>query len=115
MRGRRGRRGTARRHTAGVRRSWPGRYPGCVAGTIFKLLIAAAAAYGLMRIGLVMIGGLARPIPAPPPDGELRRVNLRYRCSVCGTEIRMTKSANDDPAPPRHCMDEMELFQPAFE
>ena len=87
----------------------------CVVGTIFKLLVAAAAAYGLMRVGLVMIGGLACPIPAAPPDGELRRVNLRYRCSVCGSEVRMTKSANEDPAPPRHCMDEMELFQPAFE
>ena len=84
-------------------------------GTVFKLIIAAGAAYAIMRVGLVMLGGLARPIPAPPPDGELRRVNLRYRCSTCGAEIRMTKSANDDPVAPRHCMDEMELFQPAFE
>lgn len=84
-------------------------------GTVIKLIIAAGAAYAIMRIGLVMIGGLARPVPAPPPDGELRRVNLRYRCSTCGAEIRMTKSANEDPVAPRHCMDEMELFQPAFE
>ncbi len=84
-------------------------------GTVFKLLIAAGAAYALMRVGLLIIGGLARPIPGPPPEGELRRVNLRYRCSSCGAEIRMTKSANDDPVAPRHCMDEMEEFAPAFE
>ena len=91
------------------------RYHQCVIGTVFKLLIAAGAAYALMRFGLLMIGGLARPIPGPPPEGELRRVNLRYRCSSCGAEIRMTKSANDDPVAPRHCMDEMEEFAPAFE
>ena len=49
------------------------------------------------------------PIPAPPPDGELRRVNMRYRCPSCGTEIRMTKTDIVDPIAPRHCMDEMDL------
>ena len=44
------------------------------------------------------------------PDGELRRVNLRYRCPSCGTEIRMVKSDVVDPVPPRHCMDEMDLI-----
>lgn len=77
--------------------------------TVLRLLIAAAFAYGLLRMGFAMIGGLARPIPAPPPDGELRRVNLRYRCPTCGTELRMTKTDLDDPVPPRHCMDEMDL------
>ena len=33
-----------------------------------------------MDVGVMMLGGLARPTPTPPPDGELRRVNLRYRC-----------------------------------
>jgi hypothetical protein len=80
-----------------------------------RLIVAIAVAYLLLRIGFKIIGGMARPVPEPPPDGELRRVNLRYQCSVCGTEIRMTKAANEDPAPPRHCMDEMELLPPRYE
>lgn len=77
--------------------------------TIAKLLIAAGAAYLIFKMGFVMTRGLARPIPAPPPDGELRRVNLRYRCPSCGTELRMVKTDTVDPVPPRHCMDEMDL------
>ena len=74
-----------------------------------KVLIALGAGYLIFRIGYVMTRGIAMPIPAPPPDGELRRVNMRYRCPSCGTEIRMTKTDIVDPVPPRHCMDEMDL------
>jgi DNA-directed RNA polymerase subunit RPC12/RpoP len=77
----------------------------------FKIPIAIAAGWYIFKMGRAMIGGLARPIPAPPPDGELRRVNMRYRCLSCGTEIRMVKTDVTDPIPPRHCMDEMELIQ----
>jgi hypothetical protein len=82
---------------------------------VLRLFITALAIFILMKIGLVMIGGLARPVPEPPPDGELRRVNLRFRCPTCGAEIRMMKAPNEDPVPPRHCMDEMDLVAPAFE
>ena len=76
---------------------------------LFRLPVAIAFGYLIWRIGKSIIGGLARPIPTPPPDGELRRVNLRYRCPSCGTEMRMTKTDVVDPVPPRHCMDEMDL------
>lgn len=79
-------------------------------GWIFRIAIALGFAWMFMKLGLSMIGSLARPVPAPLPDGELRRVNYRYRCSVCGTEIRMVKTDAIDPIPPRHCMDEMELI-----
>ena len=32
-----------------------------------------------------------------PPEGELRKVSVRYRCSNCGTELRMTLAPG--PAP----------------
>ena len=35
-----------------------------------------------------MLRSLATPLPPPPPPGELRKVNLRYRCCVCGTEVK---------------------------
>jgi hypothetical protein len=79
-------------------------------GWIFRIAIAGFAAWGLLKVGFGMIGSLARPIPAPPPDGELRRVNLRYRCPTCATEIRMVKTDAVDPVAPRHCMDEMDLI-----
>lgn len=74
-----------------------------------RVVIAMAAMYVLFRIGLAMVGAFARPVPEPPPPGELRRVRLTYRCGSCGTELRMTRANDQVPDPPRHCADEMEL------
>ena len=63
----------------------------------------------IWRVGTTMLGGLARPIPEPPPPGELRKVKLLYRCSICGTELRMTAANDQVPEPPRHCQDDMDL------
>ncbi len=80
-----------------------------------KLVIGLAIAYVILRLGLWFLRGLANPLPSPPPPGELRRVNLRYRCGVCGVELRMTAAPDEDPPPPRHCQEEMDLVAPAFE
>jgi hypothetical protein len=42
-------------------------------------------------------------------EGTLRRVRLQYRCPQCGMELRIEAAPNDDPLPPRHCTDEMDL------
>jgi hypothetical protein len=76
---------------------------------VLKLAIAVAAAALIWRIGTTMLGGLARPIPEPPPPGELRKVKLVYRCSICGTELRMTSANDAVPEAPRHCQDDMDL------
>jgi DNA-directed RNA polymerase subunit RPC12/RpoP len=39
-------------------------------------------------------------------------VKLTYRCSICGTEVRMTTAIEQDPEPPRHCMEDMDLLTP---
>ena len=83
--------------------------------SLVLVLVAAAFAYGILRIGVVMLGGLARPVPEPPPPGELRKVRLLYRCSICGTEVRMTAANDEDPEPPRHCLEDMELVAPTME
>jgi hypothetical protein len=75
-------------------------------------LVAVAAAAIIFRLGLGMLRGLARPIPEPPPAGELRKVKIMYRCSICGTEVRMTVANDQMPDPPRHCLEEMELVTP---
>ena len=86
---------------------------GLVAGyDVFPVLVAAGLAWIILRIGVLMLGGLARPIPEPPPAGELRRVKIIYRCEICGTEVRMTVSPDEDPEAPRHCQDDMTLVTP---
>lgn len=82
---------------------------------IVKIVIGLAFAYLVLRIGFWLLRGLANPLPPPPPAGEMRRVNLRYRCSLCGVELRMTAAPDEDPPPPRHCMEEMELVAPTIE
>jgi hypothetical protein len=69
----------------------------------------------IMWVGIWILRGFARPVPGPPPEGEMRKVNLRYRCSICGAELRMTAAAEEDPEPPRHCMEDMDRVAPAFE
>ena len=62
-----------------------------------------------------MLRGMAAPIPEPPPSGELRKVKINFRCSLCGSEVRMTVATDEDPDPPRHCMQEMEIVAPTYE
>ena len=89
---------------------------GLVAGAVLigivRVMIAAAVAYVILRLGLAMLRGLARPLPEPPEPGLLRKVKLQYRCEICGAEVRMTVAAEEDPEPPRHCQDEMTLITP---
>lgn len=63
----------------------------------------------LWRVGTGLLHSMTTPLPPPPPEGELRRVNVRYRCSLCGVEIKMTMAPEQDPEPPRHCMEDMDL------
>jgi DNA-directed RNA polymerase subunit RPC12/RpoP len=81
-------------------------------GSVVKITVAVVAFLIIMRVGLAVLRGLARPVPEPPPAGELRRVKIAYRCSICGAEVRMTIAPNEDPAPPRHCQEDMDLMAP---
>lgn len=77
-----------------------------------RLILGVLMAIVLLRLGLMVLRALARPRPEPPPAGELRKVNLRYRCTLCGTELRMTAAPDEDPEPPRHCLEDMQLVTP---
>jgi hypothetical protein len=82
---------------------------------LLKLVIGLLIAYVIFRVGMWFLRGLAVAHPTPPPPGELRRVSLRYRCSLCGVELKMTAAPNEEPEPPRHCMEDMEPVAPAIE
>jgi hypothetical protein len=84
-------------------------------GTIALALVAALAAVVLFRVGLAMLRSFTTPLPPPPPSGELRKVSLRYRCPVCGMELKVVVAGEELPDPPRHCMDEMDLVAPPIE
>lgn len=61
----------------------------------------------LFRAGMTMLTALSAPPVTPPEPGMLRKVNVRYRCDVCGVELRLTLAPDEDPPPPKHCLEEM--------
>jgi hypothetical protein len=85
-----------------------------VLALFLKLLIALVAAAVILRLGMFVLRAIAQP-PAPPGEGELRRVNLRYRCSICGAEVKMVQASEELPEPPRHCLEDMDLVAPPIE
>jgi hypothetical protein len=78
-------------------------------GRLLWTALGLALLIGVWRVGLGMLRSMTAPLPPPPPPGEMRRINVRYRCSVCGVELRLTLAPDQDPPPPRHCMEEMLL------
>jgi hypothetical protein len=78
---------------------------------VLKIVIVVAAFLVIMRLGLWIMKALSTPPPIPE-EGELRRVNLKYRCGICGAEVKMTKAGEELPDPPRHCMEDMDLVAP---
>jgi len=81
-------------------------------GTVVKVIIAIAIGLVILRVGIAMLRMFAQPVAEPPPPGELRKVKLAYRCDICGTEVRMTAALDQDPEPPRHCLEDMTLVTP---
>ena len=80
--------------------------------TAFKAVAAALAGLVILWLGIMALRILSQPQPEPPPPGELRKVRLTYRCTLCGTEVRMTTAPMEDPEPPRHCGEEMAVLAP---
>ena len=69
----------------------------------------------LWRVGIGMLRAFTTPLPPPPPAGEMRRVNVRYRCGVCGVELRLTLAPDEAPPPPKHCLEEMIVVAPLYD
>ena len=79
---------------------------------IFVAIIVLLVALMIWRVGFSILRALATPLPGPPPEGEMRKVKLLYRCPVCFSEVRMTTAPHQDPEAPRHCQAEMDLVTP---
>ena len=84
-------------------------------GSVLWVIAGLAIAVLLWKLGMGMLRGLSRP-PLPPPEpGALRKVNVRYRCDVCGVELKLTMAPDDDPPPPKHCLEEMVVVAPLYD
>ena len=79
--------------------------------TVLKVAVAFVAFALLVRAGVWMIRVVSSQPPPPPPKGELRKIDARYRCTVCGMEMKVVLAPDEDPEPPRHCMEEMDLVR----
>ena len=78
----------------------------------WRAAVAVVAIGLLLYPGIAMARSMSTPLPPPPVPGPLRKVKLVYRCSLCGTEVRMTAALDENPEPPRHCMEDMDLITP---
>jgi hypothetical protein len=80
--------------------------------SVWAIAVAVAAGWVIWRIGFAILRALGTPLPPPPPPGELRKVKITYRCTICGTEVRMTTANDEVPDAPRHCQEDMDLVAP---
>ena len=85
------------------------------AATIIWIALGLILGYVLWKSGIALLRGMTSLPPEPPPSGELRRVRRQYRCSVCGVELKMTMAPDEDPPPPRHCLEDMQEVAPLYE
>jgi hypothetical protein len=83
--------------------------------TVLWVLGGVVLGVVLWTAGIGMLRSVTRPLPAPPPPGEMRRINVRYRCDVCGVELKITMAPDQDPPPPKHCLEDMTEVAPLYD
>jgi hypothetical protein len=77
-----------------------------MAWTILRIVIGVVVAVVVYVIGANMLRKFHMAPPAEPDPDDIKPVDLRFRCIVCGAEVTMT-AAQDDPEAPRHCREDM--------
>lgn len=82
----------------------------------FLYVAGAVVVFLVLRIGLGVLRMFGTPIePSGTPEEQVtedvEEWDVRYRCIVCGTEMRLTRIAgrDDDFEPPKHCREEMSM------
>ena len=69
-------------------------------GTIIWVGVGLALVWFIWKVGFGMLRSMTSSLPPPPPSGEMRRINVRYRCSVCGMELKLTLHPTKTRHPP---------------
>jgi hypothetical protein len=83
--------------------------------TVIWALFGLFFGWVLWKAGIGMLRSFTQLPPEPAPAGEMRKINRRYRCDVCGVELKMTMAPDEDPPPPRHCLEDMIEVAPIFD
>ena len=69
--------------------------------TILKVGVAIVAFFCIYLAGTFIVRSFALGLPAEPEIGRMRKVDYRYRCGICGTEVTMTAAPEEEiPTPP---------------
>ena len=84
-------------------------------GTIVWVFVGLVIMRLVWKFGFGMLRSMTTSMPPPPPSGEMRKINVRYRCSVCGVELRVVMAPDEDPPPPKHCLEDMDIVAPLYE
>lgn len=71
------------------------------------LLLALVMGLLIWRVSLAVIRMLSSP-PTEVDPGDIVRVDLDYKCSVCGAEVTMRAVNPAEDTPPKHCREEMD-------
>ena len=74
---------------------------------ILRVVVAVVAAVTIYVIGASVLRKFKIAPPEEPDPADLRPVDVRFRCQVCGAEVTMTVSASAEPEAPRHCREDM--------
>jgi hypothetical protein len=69
----------------------------------------------IWKAGIGMLRSMTNSLPPPPPSGEMRKINVRYRCNICGVELRVVMAPDESPPPPKHCLEDMDEIAPLYE
>jgi hypothetical protein len=84
-------------------------------GSVGGILCGLVLMVVLWRTGMAMLHALSAPPVEPPEPGQLRKINVKYRCDVCGVELKLTLAPDEDPPPPKHCLEDMIVVAPLYD
>jgi hypothetical protein len=80
-------------------------------GTVLRIVLGVGVALTVYVIGASMLRKFQLAPPEEPDPDDIKPVNLRFRCIVCGAQVTMTAAQGDDPEAPRHCREDMVLIE----
>ena len=83
--------------------------------TVIWVAFGLIGGWLLWKTGVGMLRSFTTPLPPPPPAGEMRKMSVSYRCNVCGLEMKLTMAPDEDPPPPRHCLEDMDIVAPLYD
>ena len=78
-------------------------------GLALRIVVALAVGLVIYLIGASMLRKFWVAPPAEPDPDDVKPVNLKFRCTICGAEVTMTAAQGDEPEAPRHCREDMVL------